>query len=193
MQSQHHCMRPRHQHLPAPCPHTMSQSGLLLTRASGLSGPHTPVRPDSNKGASVEIVNGGSQDSEPTTPSRPQSLPTLMHVHSTQLSYRLDQPSQSLQTRVVVPLATRLDLPGWQEDRPLPQQRDARDLDGATPRQRSSSTYSPTYSPLSPSATCVQDSPQALANPVVASSDLTQVTDLLALFAGVASTTPAAV
>jgi len=44
---------------------------------------------------------------------------------------------------------------------------------------------------MSPSATCEQDFPQALAHSVVAHSELTQVTDLLAMFAGVPSTTPA--
>jgi len=38
----------------------------------------------------------------------------------------------------------------------------------------------------------VQDSPQALARPAVEQAELTQGTDLLALFAGVASTTPVA-
>jgi len=120
----------------------------------GTIGQCTPVHPDSNEDASVEIANGGCQDLEPTTPSRVHSLPILTHVHSTQFSLPLDQPSQSLQTRVTehstatvsalsqlpvvtsrvqVPLATRLDLPRWQVDRLLPQQRDTRDLDGATP------------------------------------------------------------
>jgi len=65
---------------------------------------------------------------------------------------------------------------------------DDRDLDRTTPRQRPSSTYSA----LSKPATYVLYSPQALARPVLAPSGLTHVTDLLALFAGVASTTPVA-
>jgi len=72
-------------------------------------------------------------------------------------SQPLDQPSQSLQTRltnhptatvsalsqltvvfshVQIPLATRLDLLTWREDRLWPQHQDTRDLDRATRRQR---------------------------------------------------------
>ena len=47
-----------------------------------------------------------------------------------------------------------------------------------------------TYSPLSPSTTCGQVSPDPLACPLVTPSELTQVTDLLTLFTGVVSTTP---
>jgi len=71
----------------------------------------------------------------------------------------------------------------------LPQQRNTTDLDGATPRHRPSSKFSP----LSPSATCVQESAHAISHPVVSPSELTQVTDLLAFFTGVTSRTPAAV
>jgi len=46
------------------------------------------------------------------------------------------------------------------------------------------STYSHTINKL------WQGSPQALAHPVVAPSDLTQVTDLLTLFVGVVSSIP---
>jgi len=46
---------------------------------------------------------------------------------------------------------------------------------------------------LPPSPSCQQASPEPLACPLVVPSDLTQVTDLLALFAGVVSTTPVVV
>ena len=59
-------------------------------------------------------------------------------------------------------------------DRPWPPHQDTRDLDGAIPQQRLSSTYSP----LPPSTSCGQDSPEPLARPLVAPPDLTQVTDL---------------
>ena len=72
-------------------------------------------------------------------------------------------------------------------DRPWPPRQDTTDFDGASPRQR----LSRAHSHLSPSATCEQDSPQVLAHSVVAHSDLTEVIDLLAMYAGVASTTPA--
>ena len=60
--------------------------------------------------------------------------------------------------------------------------------DGAIPRQRLSSAYSP----LPPSLSCRQasPSPEPLACPLVLPNELTQVTDLLALFTGVVSTTP---
>jgi len=74
-------------------------------------------------------------------------------------------------------------------DRPWPPHQDTTDLDGAIPRQRLSSTCSP----LPPSTSCRQASPEPLACPLVAHSELTQMTDLLALFAGVDSTTPAVV
>jgi len=67
-----------------------------------------------------------------------------------------------------------------------PPHQDTTDLDGAIPRQRLGSAYSP----LPPSTGCGQDSPEPLACPLVAPSELTQMTDLLALFAGVVSTTP---
>ena len=70
-------------------------------------------------------------------------------------------------------------------DRPWPPHLDTRDLDGATPRQRLCSADTP----LSPSTTCGQASPEPLDCPLVAPSELTQVTDLLALFAAVVSTT----
>jgi len=147
---------------------------------------------------------------EPTTPSEslPHSLSDLTHVHSTQLSQPFGQPSQSLQTRltdqptatvsalsqlpvitshVQISLVIRLDLPGWQEDRPWHQYQDTRALVGSTPRQRLSSPYSP----LPPSTSCEKNSPEPLARHLVSPSELTQLTDLLALFTGVASTTPA--
>ena len=74
---------------------------------------------------------------------------------------------------------------GWS----LPQQQHTTDIDGATPRQRLSSTYSL----LSPSAPCVQDSQQSLDHPVVTPTELAQVKDLLVLLAGVAMTTPVVV
>jgi len=74
-------------------------------------------------------------------------------------------------------------------DRPRPPHQDTTDLDGAIPRQRLSRACSP--SP--PSSSCQQASPEPLACPLVAPSELTQVTDLLALFAGVVSTTPVVV
>ena len=74
-------------------------------------------------------------------------------------------------------------------DRPWPPHQDTTDLDGAIPRQRLS--HGSTCSPLPPSTSCGQVSPEPLACPLVAPSELTQMTDLLALFAGVVSTTPA--
>jgi len=62
-------------------------------------------------------------------------------------------------------------------------------LDGAIPRQRLSSACSS----LPPSPSCWQASPEPLACPLVAPNELTQVTDLLASFAGVVSTTPVVV
>jgi len=73
--------------------------------------------------------------------------------------------------------------------RPWPPHQNTTDLDGAIPRQRLSSACSP----LPPSTSCGQASPQPLACPLVAPSELTQLTGLLALFAGVVSTTPAVV
>ena len=70
-------------------------------------------------------------------------------------------------------------------DRPWPPHQDTTDLDEAIPRQRLSSIYSP----LSPSTTCGQASPEPLACPLVTPSELTQVTDLLVSFAGVVLTT----
>ena len=93
--------------------------------------------------------------------------------------------SSVITSRVEAPFAVGLDLPGWQKGRPLTQQRDTRDLDRVTPRQLPSNTDSP----LSQS-TCLQDSPQGLACPVVEHSELTKVIDLLALPVGVVSTTP---
>jgi len=74
-------------------------------------------------------------------------------------------------------------------DRLWPPHQDTTDLDGAIPRQQLSSTCSP----LPPSTSCGQASPEPLACPLVAPSELIQVTDLLALFAGVDSTTPVVV
>jgi len=76
------------------------------------------------------------------------------------------------------------------EGRPRPTQRESRHLDGATPQHLSTSTS--TYSALSQLDICGQDSPQVLASPGVAPSDLTQVLDLLALLVDVTSTTPVA-
>jgi len=72
-------------------------------------------------------------------------------------------------------------------DRPWPPHQDTTDLDGAVPQQRLSSACSP----LPPSTSCGQASPEPLARacPLVAPSEL----DLLALFAGVVSTTPVVV
>jgi len=78
---------------------------------------------------------------------------------------------------------------GIGNDRPCPPHQDTTDLHEAIPRQRQSSTYSP----LSPSTTCGQTSPEALGCPLVTPSELTQVIDLLALFAGVVSTPPVVV
>jgi hypothetical protein len=64
--------------------------------ASGLSGLSTFGCPDCNDTAPVETANGGTQVLEPTTPSLPQSLSDLTHIHSTQLSQLFGQPSQSL-------------------------------------------------------------------------------------------------
>ena len=74
-------------------------------------------------------------------------------------------------------------------DRPWPPHQDTTDLDGVIPRQRLSSNYSP----LPSSTSCGQTSPEPLACPLVAPSELTQVTDLLALFVGVVSTPPVVV
>jgi len=74
-------------------------------------------------------------------------------------------------------------------DRPWPPHQDTTDLDGTIPRQR----LSRACSPLTPSPSCQQASPQPLACPLVLFSELTQVTDLLVLFVGVLSTTPIAV
>ena len=54
-------------------------------------------------------------------------------------------------------------------DRPLPLHQDIRDLDEAIPRQRLSSAHSP----LPPSTSCGQASPEPLARPLVAPSELT--------------------
>jgi len=60
----------------------------------------------------------------------------------------LPQPCPGASSLVVVcshaqvPFASRLDLPAWQEDRTWSQHQDTRDLDGATPRQQLSRTYS---------------------------------------------------
>jgi len=70
-----------------------------------------------------------------------------------------------------------------------PPHQDTTDLDRAISRQR----LSIAYSPLPPSTSCGQASPEPLARPLVTPSELTQVTDLLALFAGVVSTTPVVV
>jgi len=74
-------------------------------------------------------------------------------------------------------------------DRPWPPHQDTTDLDGAISRQR----LSRACSPLPPSPSCQKASPEPLACPLVEPSELTQVTDLLALFAGVVSTTPVVV
>lgn len=74
---------------------------------------------------------------------------------------------------------------GWVAGRPLLQQRDTCDLAGATPQQ----LFISTCSPSSQSAKFALKSLQALACPMVSPSELTQLTDLLAFFAGVASTT----
>ena len=93
----------------------------------------------------MEIANAELQDMEQSAPSQPLSLLTVTHTRPAQLSQPLVRPSQSLQTRgieysdatvstlsqpskgtsrVEVPFAARLDLPGWQEGSPLFQQRD---------------------------------------------------------------------
>ena len=74
-------------------------------------------------------------------------------------------------------------------DRPWPPHQDTTDLGRAIPRQQLSNTCSP----LPPSTSCWQVSPEPLACPLVALSELTQVTDLFALFAGLESTTPVVV
>jgi len=74
-------------------------------------------------------------------------------------------------------------------DRPWHPHQDTTYLDGAILRQR----LSRACSSLLPSPSCHQASPEPLACPLVAPSELTQVTDLLALFAGVVSTTPVVV
>jgi len=74
-------------------------------------------------------------------------------------------------------------------DRPWHPHQDTTDLDGAFSRQRMSRACSP----LPPSPSCQQASPEPLACPLVAPSDLTQLTNLLALFASVVSTTPVVV
>jgi len=74
-------------------------------------------------------------------------------------------------------------------DRPRTPHLDTTYLDEVIHRQRVSSTYSP----LSPSTTCAQASPESLTCPLVMPTELTQVTDLLVLFAGVVSTTPVVV
>jgi len=73
-------------------------------------------------------------------------------------------------------------------DRPWPPHQDTTDLDWTIPRQR----LSRACSPLPPSPSCRQTSPEPLACPLVAPSELTQVTDHL-VFAGVVSTTPVVV
>jgi len=177
--------------------------------ASGLSGLHILPRLVHNSSALVDIANGGPQALEPTTPSLPHSVHTVTNVHSTQLSQPLDQASQSLQTPATERtsyrnrvhtftlassmLACSSSLRYQAEPTCVAGRQDLastsrhQTLDGAIPRQRLCSTYSP----MSPAATCGKDSPQALAHSVVANSELTQVTDLLAMFAGVTSTTPA--
>jgi len=99
---------------------------------------------DCNDAAPVQIASAVSHDSESITPSVPHSVSTLTHVHSTQLSLPLDQQSQSLQTRVT-------------EHSP------------AIVSVLSQSPCSPLSSQWTP---CGQDSPQTLARPVVAPSEL---------------------
>ena len=74
-------------------------------------------------------------------------------------------------------------------DRPWPPHQDTTVLDGAIPRQRLSTACSL----LPPSTSCRQVSPEPLACPLVAPSELIKVTVLLALFAGVVWTTPVVV
>ena len=143
--------------------HLVTVGPVPHASASGFSGLPTFGPSDCNDAAPVETAKAGPQDSKSIPPSLPHSMSTLTHVHSTQLLDPLDQQSQSLQTRVT-------------------------EHSTAIVPELSQSPYSP----LSLWTPCGQDSPQTLAHPVVAPSEMIQVTDLLALFAGVTSTTPVA-
>jgi len=65
----------------------------------------------------VEISNAQSQSVVEVT----ESLQTQVTEHSSATVSALSQ-SAVVPSRVQVPVATRLDLPGWQEDRLLPQE-----------------------------------------------------------------------
>ena len=121
------------------------------------------------------------------------AVPTPLHVSPT------PAPSASIPTHLVtarpVPHASASGLSGLPtcgspdcndaapleiaNDRPWPPHQDTRYLERAILRHRLSSAYSL----LPPSKSCVQASPEPLARPLVAPSELNQVTDLLALFA----------
>jgi len=81
---------------PGSVPTHLEVGSVPHVSACVLSGPHTLVGLGSMEGISVKRANGGSQDLNPTAPSRPNSLSTLTQFHSTHLSH----PLQSLQSRV---------------------------------------------------------------------------------------------
>jgi len=120
----------------------------------------------------------------PPTPAPPVSIPTHLvtvgpvpHASASQFSEppTCDRPDCNDAAPVEIV-----------NDRPWPPHQETTHLDRAIPRKRLSSACSP----LPPLPTCRQASPEPLACLLVAPSELTQVTDLLALFAGVVSTTP---
>jgi len=123
----------------------------------------------------------------PTTPAPPVSIPTHLvtvePVHHASASRFSELPTCDC------PDCTDAAPVEIANDRPWPPHQNTTDLDGTIPRQR----LSRACSPLTPSPSCQQASPEPLACPLVAPSELTQVTDLLALFVGVLSTTPVAV
>ena len=123
----------------------------------------------------------------PPTPAPPVSIPThLVTVGPV--------PHASASRVSKLPTCDRLDCTDTApveiaNDRPWHPHQDTTDLDRAIPRER----LSRACSPLTPSPSCQQASPEPLACPLVAPSELTQVTDFLALFGGVLSTTPVVV
>jgi len=78
---------------------------------------------------------------------------------------------------------------GIVHDKPWSPYQDTRDLARAIPRQRLPSVYSP----LSPSTSCGQFSPESFDLHLVTPTELTQVTHLLTFLMGVVLTTPVTV
>jgi len=117
----------------------------------------------------------------PPTPALPVSIPThLVTVGSSRFSELpiCDRPDCNDTATVEIT-----------NDRPWPPRQDTTDLDRAIHRKRLNTTCSL----LPPSTRGGQASPEPLACPLVAPSELIKVTDLLGLFVGVDSTTPVVV